>query len=108
MPDNVQFVSVDALLRRRARLLAIQRALPERLAELQRRIAQLAGIDPSLYLSHRESEVIKLVREGLTNKEIGARLFISERAIKFHVTNLLEKFGRAKGVKCTSRKDLMI
>lgn len=43
-------------------------------------------------LSPRELTVLDLVRQGLTNKEIGNRLYISERTAKFHMSNLLHKF----------------
>jgi len=39
----------------------------------------------------RELEVLKLVAQGLTNREIGKRLFISENTVKNHVRNILEK-----------------
>jgi DNA-binding NarL/FixJ family response regulator len=45
-----------------------------------------------LALSRREREVLRLVLDSLSNKEIGCRLNISERTVKFHVSNLLSKF----------------
>lgn len=39
----------------------------------------------------RELEVLKLVAQGLNNRQIGARLFISENTVKNHVRNILEK-----------------
>jgi predicted ATPase/DNA-binding CsgD family transcriptional regulator len=44
-------------------------------------------------LAKREADVARLVAEGLTNKQIGARLFISERTVDSHVRNILNKLG---------------
>ncbi|HEY3336282.1 MAG TPA: LuxR C-terminal-related transcriptional regulator [Candidatus Limnocylindrales bacterium] len=44
-------------------------------------------------LSQWESEVAQLVAHGLTNKEIGARLFISEHTVDSHVRGILNKLG---------------
>jgi DNA-binding NarL/FixJ family response regulator len=44
-------------------------------------------------LSKREQEVLSGVLENLANKEVADRLNISERTVKFHVSNLLAKFG---------------
>jgi DNA-binding NarL/FixJ family response regulator len=49
-----------------------------------------AGADPDR-LTERESEVLQLVTAGLRNKEVGARLGISENTVKFHLRNILEK-----------------
>jgi predicted ATPase/DNA-binding CsgD family transcriptional regulator len=44
-------------------------------------------------LGKREAEVAQLVAEGLSNKQIGARLFISERTVDSHVRGILNKLG---------------
>jgi len=44
-------------------------------------------------LGNREADVARLVAEGLTNKQIGARLFISERTVDSHVRSILNKLG---------------
>ena len=44
-------------------------------------------------ISPREMEVLKLIGKGMSNKEIGERLFIGERTVKTHVSHLLEKLG---------------
>jgi two-component system nitrate/nitrite response regulator NarL len=49
--------------------------------------------DTSADLSRREQEVLSSLLENLANKEIGNKLNISERTVKFHVSNLLSKFG---------------
>jgi DNA-binding NarL/FixJ family response regulator len=47
--------------------------------------------DPLEGLSEREREVLGLVAEGLRNREIATRLFISEATVKTHVRHVLEK-----------------
>lgn len=44
-------------------------------------------------LTDREIEIVKLIAEGLSNKEIGERLFISHRTVDTHRTNLMTKIG---------------
>ena len=50
-----------------------------------------SGSDPVGDLTPREEEVLELVAEAFSNKEIAARLSISEKTVKHHVTNILEK-----------------
>ncbi|TMD40063.1 MAG: helix-turn-helix transcriptional regulator [Chloroflexi bacterium] len=44
-------------------------------------------------LGRREADVARLVADGLSNKEIGGRLFISERTVDSHVRSILNKLG---------------
>jgi len=48
------------------------------------------GRDPD-QLTERELEVLRLVTDGLRNKEVAARLGISENTVKFHLRNIVEK-----------------
>jgi DNA-binding NarL/FixJ family response regulator len=42
-------------------------------------------------LTRRELEILRLVAEGLTNDEIGKKIFISEKTVKTHLTNIFDK-----------------
>ncbi|MGE5305522.1 MAG: response regulator [Alphaproteobacteria bacterium] len=42
-------------------------------------------------LTKRETEILKLVAEGMTNEEIGKKIFISEKTVKTHLTNIFDK-----------------
>ena len=44
-------------------------------------------------LSHRENQVLALVRNGLTNAEIAERLYLAESTIKSHLSSIFTKFG---------------
>ena len=47
--------------------------------------------DPLQELTDREREILRLIGTGLTNREIGERIFLSEKTIKHYVTNILQK-----------------
>jgi two-component system, NarL family, response regulator YdfI len=53
-------------------------------------------------LTPRESEVLQMLASGLTNKEIAARLAISEHTVKFHVASILGKLGAASRTEAVS------
>jgi two-component system NarL family response regulator len=64
-----------------------QRRIP---AEVGTRLAErMSGLE----LSGREQQVLELVVKGQSNKEIAARLDITEATVKGHVTNILSKLG---------------
>jgi DNA-binding NarL/FixJ family response regulator len=44
-------------------------------------------------LTEREQEVLRLLAQGLTNREIGARLFLSAKTVEHHVGAVLRKLG---------------
>ncbi len=50
-----------------------------------------ASTEPAF--TDREREVTRLIASGLTNREIGARIFVSESTAKFHVRNVMRKLG---------------
>jgi DNA-binding NarL/FixJ family response regulator len=54
---------------------------------------KLAGRLSGSALSARELEVLRLLVDGKSNKEIGATLYISEGTVKVHVNHILEKLG---------------
>jgi len=61
-------------------------------------------------LTPREREVIRLVGEGLSNKQIAQRLGIAERTAKFHVRQIMSKLGadnRAQAVALATRRGLL-
>jgi len=64
---------------------------------LHKKQIPLAEIDhekiKALELSNREYEVLQEIGNGLSNKEIGEKLFLSESTIKTHVSNLLVKLN---------------
>jgi DNA-binding NarL/FixJ family response regulator len=46
-----------------------------------------------MLLSPRELEVVKLISEGLSNKEIGEKLFLTNGTVRNHISTILEKTG---------------
>ena len=60
-------------------------------AEMLVSLTQGKAPDPLQELTPREREILALIGTGLTNREIGERVFLSEKTIKHYVTNILQK-----------------
>jgi NarL family two-component system response regulator LiaR len=70
---------------------------PKIIAKLLKRamVAPVEQHKTSEILSEREAEILRLVALGMINKEIAERLFLSERTIKAHLTNIFNKLNVA-------------
>jgi DNA-binding NarL/FixJ family response regulator len=69
-----------------------------------------AGVAESDLLSSRELEVLRLVADGLSNRQIAARLVLSQHTVHRHVSNILVKLGqssRAAAAADAARKGLL-
>ncbi|MUM76553.1 response regulator [Pseudodesulfovibrio sp. F-1] len=66
---------------------------------MQAKDEQTAGRDPYTTLTAREQEVLRLLAEGLTAKEVAAQLFISPKTVENHRTNLMKKLGLQSSVE---------
>ncbi len=76
----------------------------------KRLIAGLAPTDKETDgLTARETEVLRLIAQGLSNPEIAGQLFISEATVKTHINNTFAKIGarhRAEAVRYAYRKGI--
>ena len=92
--------------KRMSREAAISLALGES-AQVAVAVSSNAGAGP---LGKREADVARLVADGLSNKQIGARLLISERTVETHVRSILNKLGlnsRAQVAVWVTQHDLL-
>lgn len=64
---------------------------PSLAAEMLVSLTQGQAPDPLQELTEREREILGLIGAGLTNREIGERIYLSEKTIKHYVTNILQK-----------------
>jgi two-component system, NarL family, nitrate/nitrite response regulator NarL len=72
---------------------------------LVRRVQALAAErpGPTQGLTAREAEILELIAQGLSNKEIAAGLFIEVTTVKNHVHNILEKLGVSRREEAVAR-----
>ncbi|MER6185912.1 response regulator transcription factor [Streptomyces sp. NPDC001652] len=73
-----------------ARLMSSLRTEPAAAPEVA---PELAGLSP------REREILALIGDGLTNREIGGRLYLSEKTVKNHISRMLAKLGVQRRVQ---------
>jgi DNA-binding NarL/FixJ family response regulator len=78
---------VDALRRLCDGETVVDPTIVVRVFERRRRVDPLAG------LSDREREVLALLTEGLSNRALAARLYVTERTVEAHITSIFGKLG---------------
>ncbi|WP_345802683.1 response regulator transcription factor [Microbacterium sp. AZCO] len=67
---------------------------PETVRAARSRMQDAAGDDPRLgSLGLRERQILRLIADGMTNRQIGDRLGIAEKTVKNYVSSLLSKLG---------------
>lgn len=80
---------------------------PRVAATLLRRVGAMArerhGDLPEVRLTARETQIVALIDDGLSNKEIAARLHISLPTVKNHIHNLLEKLNATRRSEAAAR-----
>jgi two-component system, NarL family, response regulator LiaR len=62
-----------------------------------------AGKLRELGITQREHEILGLIAEGLSNREIGERLFVSENTVKTHSSRLFEKMSVSRRTQAVQR-----
>jgi DNA-binding NarL/FixJ family response regulator len=70
---------------------AISRSMVGKIIKEFARLAEIEDGNIASQLTPREKEVLQKISKGLSNKEIGVSLSISENTVKAHVTNILRK-----------------
>jgi len=77
---------------------------PDATAQLLKEFVTLAQNKAKDYgLSNREMEVLQLLSEGKTNKEIAKALWISEQTVKTHVAHIFDKLGTSDRTETVAR-----
>ncbi len=91
-PELLRFIGVTGL--------ALSDFLLRPLVTYDRRLAEKAGLNqretrivPSTPLTNREAEVLDLLRQGMSNREIAQTLWIAQSTAKVHVRHIFEKLG---------------
>src|SRR5262245_46940308 len=105
LPRDASPAQIDAALRAVAAGLAVSMA-----DDHDVRFEALAEPHEPALLTPRETEVLRYVADGLTNKEIAAHLAISQHTVKFHLESLMRKLGvssRAEAVSKSMRLKLL-
>ena len=75
------------------------RAASQLMAQLR---DQSAKRDPLAGLSGQERTILELIGEGLTNRQIGERMFLAEKTVKNYVSALFAKLGMERRTQATA------
>lgn len=78
---------IEAIRRVAAGETLLDPAVTDRVLSRVREASPLDGLTP------RETEILALIAEGMSNREIGARLFLAEKTVKNYVSGILSKLG---------------
>ncbi|MCO7222250.1 response regulator transcription factor, partial [Klenkia sp. PcliD-1-E] len=73
-------------------------------------VGQARPAGPATVFTPREAEVLARVARGLTNRQIGAELFISEKTVSVHLSRVLAKLGasgRTEAVAVAAERGLL-
>jgi DNA-binding NarL/FixJ family response regulator len=82
---------------------------PPLAAEMLASLTRSRAPDPLQELTEREREILGLIGTGLTNREIGQRISLSEKTIKHYVTNILQKLqvrSRVEAALLAAQRDI--
>jgi DNA-binding NarL/FixJ family response regulator len=76
------------------------------------RLRSPSKLDPLAELTEREHEILQLIGEGLSNRQIGERLSLAEKTVKNYVSHLLAKLGMSRraqvAVLATERRHALL
>ncbi len=81
---------IDAIRRVSAGEILLDTAVTDRVLA---RVRTATPVSPLDGLTPRETEILALIAEGMSNREIGARLFLAEKTVKNYVSGILSKLG---------------
>ena len=75
----------------------------DRLGALMGGHDEIEAVTPAPVLTDREEEILTLLAGGARNRDIAQKLFISERTVKVHVANLMDKLGARTRTEAVAR-----
>jgi DNA-binding NarL/FixJ family response regulator len=78
-------------------------------SSILREMTREERVDPFERLTPREQDILELVAEGLTNREIGEQLYLAEKTVKHYMTNVLQKLhvrSRVEAALLAQRREL--
>lgn len=96
LKDNDGATLVAAITRVAAGGSVLDRSLADQVVRLVRHRPAMSAVDRIRLLSPQEQRVVKLLADGLTNKEIGEQLGLTEKTVKNYLATVFDKLGIAR------------